>query len=126
MSRRIISVKDLIDDIFTSPRLYIEPTALRKFLYVVRSNYDPYVKVIRVSTYAFVVTYKAPYCKMSFLWGVTPFARQMSPVILPSDDFQNSLPEAREQTVRHSTGLTARPSEPLSNSPPTSNAPPVA
>lgn len=126
MSRRIISVKDLIDDIFTSPQLYIEPTALRKFVYVVRSHYDPYVKVIRVSTYAFVVTYNAPYGKMSFLWGVTPFARQMSLVILPSDDFQNSLPEAREQTARHSTGLTARPSEPLSNSPPTSNAPPVA
>lgn len=126
MSRRIISVKDLIDDIFTSPRLYIEPTALRKFIYVVRSHYDPYVKVIRVSTYAFVVTYKAPYGKMSFLWGVTPFARQMSPVILPSDDFQNSLPEARKPAERYSSGLIARPPESLSNSPPSSNSPPVS
>ncbi len=126
MSRRIISVKDLIDDIFTSPRLYIEPTALRKFIYVVRSHYDPYVKVIRVSTYAFVVTYNAPYGKMSFLWGVTPFARQMSPVILTSDDIQNSLPEVRKPTARHSTGLTARSLESLSNSPPSSNSPPVS
>lgn len=126
MLRRIISVKDLIDDILTSPRLYIEPTALRKFIYVVRSHYDPYVKVIRVSTYAFVVTYNAPYGKMSFLWGVTPFARQMSLVILPSDDFQNSLPEAREQTARHSTGLTALSPDSLPNSPPSSNSPPVS
>lgn len=126
MSRRIISVKDLIDDIFTSPRLYIEPTALRKFIYVVRSHYDPYVKVIRVSTYAFVVTYNAPYGKMSFLWGVAPFAQQASPVILTSDDIQNSLPEVRKPTARHSSVLMAVSPESLSNSPPASNSPPVA
>lgn len=126
MSRRIISVKDLVDGIFTSRRLYIEPTALRRFLYVVRSHYDPYVKVIRVSTYAFVVTYNAPYGKMSLLWGVAPFARQMSPVILPSDDFQNSLPEVRKPTARHSSVLMAVSPGSLSNSPPSSNSPPVS